>query len=148
MKNREEPNNMSKFKHGDVIRVVQVTDIDAELTDPKHVHKDPTDEYTMDWRNPPQTLIGQVGVITQASINDYYDCYVRFPWQAENEDMAMMYNDIVLHPKLGDKVKVTVPYLCRFEGAVVFADVNGVVVRRLDDGAERYWPFSQVEVMR
>jgi hypothetical protein len=140
---------MSKFKHGDVVRVVQVTDIDAELTNPNRVHTDPTDEITMDWQDPPQTLIGQTGIIIEAFMNDYYDCTVLFSWQDEDDTpMAMKNHDLVLHPQVGDKVKVTVPHLCRFDGKVVFADVNGVVVMRLDDGAERAWSFDQVEVIR
>jgi hypothetical protein len=140
---------MSKFRKGDVIRVVQITDIDAELTDPKRVLTDPTDPLTFDWQDPPQTLIGQVGRVVEPFLNDYYDCIVDFPWCRGYDYAAMAFKeaDLVLHPRVGDKVKVTVPHLCRFGGIVTSLDEHDVVVTRIDDGSQTSWPLGQVEVV-
>lgn len=87
---------MTKFKSDDVVIVVGVTDLDGDYGDAGSMIVDPKHEATMDWQNPAQTLIGQVGKIVEASMNDYYDVTIRFPWNAENEDCAMKEQDLAL----------------------------------------------------
>jgi hypothetical protein len=74
---------MSKFQEGDMVIVVGVSDLDGEFGPAGAMITDPEHEITMDWQNPPQTLIGQIGVIVEAAMNDYYDVGVQFDWNAK-----------------------------------------------------------------
>lgn len=86
----------TEFKAGDKVRVIGVTDLDGDYVEAGTMITDPTHEATMDWQNPPQTLIGQVGEVVIPSMCDYYDLTVRFSWNAENEDCAMKEQDLEL----------------------------------------------------
>jgi hypothetical protein len=74
---------MSKFNVGDTVVIVGVTDLDGDFVEAGTQITDPKHEATMDWRNPPQTLIGQIGVVMEAAMNDYYDITVQFDWNAK-----------------------------------------------------------------
>ena len=77
---------------GRKVKIIQITDVDEE-GDRRYV-TDPTDERTMDWQTPPQTLIGQVGIVHENWTNDYYDVSLRLPWNADNEYISMKWCDI------------------------------------------------------
>lgn len=75
---------MAKFKVGDKVRVVAVSDLDHEYVDefPNHIITDPNHEAAQDWQNPAQSFIGQIGEVYEATMNDYYDVSVHFSWMA------------------------------------------------------------------
>lgn len=73
---------MSKFSVGDRVRVVSVTDVDAERDDPNRVITDPNHPDALDWYGKP--LIGLVGVVTDV-FNDYLDAAVRFDHMAPSD---------------------------------------------------------------
>ena len=77
---------MSKFKVGDKVRVVSITDLDHEFDLPDHRTTDPNHELARDWQNPEQSWIGQVGEVYEAAMNDYYDVSVHFSWMDEGTD--------------------------------------------------------------
>lgn len=79
---------MSKFEVGDTVVIVGVTDLDGEFVEAGTQIIDPKHEMTMDWRDPARTLIGTVGIVTEATMNDYYDITVQFDWNAENEGLC------------------------------------------------------------
>ncbi|EHB55709.1 hypothetical protein MycrhDRAFT_2903 [Mycolicibacterium rhodesiae JS60] len=74
---------MSKLKVGDRVRVVSVTDVDAERNDPNRVITDPNHPDALDWDGNP--LIGRVGVVTDVFGNDYLDAAVRFDHMAPSD---------------------------------------------------------------
>jgi hypothetical protein len=78
---------MSKFNVGDKVRVVSITDIDCESSDPERVLTDPTNPLTHDWQNPAVSFIGQVGEVVDATMCDYYDISVHFEWMAGEHDV-------------------------------------------------------------
>ena len=73
---------MSKLKVGDRVRVVSVTDVDAEHDDPNRVITDPNHPDAIDWTG--KSLIGLVGVVTDV-FNDYLDAAVRFDHMAASD---------------------------------------------------------------
>ena len=78
---------MSRFKPGDRVRVVSVTDVDRDHDDPRRVTTDPSDPDTHDWNG--TTLIGKTGTITEVFGNDYLDAEVRFDhlWTDPHTDL-------------------------------------------------------------
>lgn len=84
---------MSKFKIGDRVRVVQITDLDRELGDPNRVITNPAHPDALDWYGVP--LIGLVGVVTDV-FNDYLDAAVHFDHMGEGDpDPAFVDDDLV-----------------------------------------------------
>jgi hypothetical protein len=81
---------MSNFKKGDIVRLVQITDIDAELDDPKRVIKNDADIAEAGFGD--SVHIGMVGIVTDPAINDYYDLIV----EMDGETYAMMNADLEL----------------------------------------------------
>lgn len=80
---------MSKFSVGDRVRVVSVTDVDAERDDPNRVITDPNHPDALDWYGKP--LIGLVGVVTDV-FNDYLDAAVRFDHMAPSDPAPAFVN--------------------------------------------------------
>lgn len=86
---------MSKFSVGDRVRVVSVTDVDAEFDDPNRVITDPNHPDALDSYGKP--LIGLVGVVTDVFGNDYLDAAVRFDHMAPSDPPpAFVDADLVL----------------------------------------------------
>lgn len=86
---------MSKLKVGDRVRVVSVTDVDAEHDDPNRVITDPNHPDALDWTG--TSLIGLVGVVTDVFPNDYVDAAVRFDHIAPSDpDPAFVDADLEL----------------------------------------------------
>lgn len=90
---------MSKFSVGDRVRVVSVTDVDAEHDDPNRVITHPNHPDALDWDGDP--LIGRVGVVIDVFSNDYLDAAVRFDHMAPS-DPAPAFVDADLEPEDGD----------------------------------------------
>jgi len=80
---------VSKFSVGDRVRVVSVTDVDAERDDPNRVITDPNHPDALDWYGKP--LIGLVGVVTDV-FNDYLDAAVRFDHMAPSDPAPAFVN--------------------------------------------------------
>ena len=82
---------MSKFTAGQAVRIVQITDIDAEHDDPNRVTVVTADtdlsEFGMIAGVTPET----VGRIIEPAINDYYDLTVEF----NGETFAFVEADLV-----------------------------------------------------
>jgi hypothetical protein len=94
---------MSKFNVGDAVRLVQVTDIDAELDDPNRILKTNEDLATFGFIEGVQ--IGSTGVVVDAALNDYYDMTVEF----DGENYAMVEADMELVEGATYTVTGTVP---------------------------------------
>lgn len=82
---------MSKFNIGDKVRVVSITDIDADYDDPKRVMR--TTEAVAEWLGwPLETVapaISDTGVVTEI-YNDYYDVSIKLDRDNGNNDEYSM----------------------------------------------------------
>jgi cytochrome oxidase Cu insertion factor (SCO1/SenC/PrrC family) len=89
-------NEMSQFKVGDKVRVVSITDIDAELDDPKRVMRTNEELSENGFDNVPGPAIGDIGVVTELYF-DYYDLSIKLDHDADNNDeYAMVDADLEL----------------------------------------------------
>jgi hypothetical protein len=99
---------MNKFKAGDQVVIVSLTDIDLPHDDPNRVITDPTlkNDLTLDWQGPEKELswIGQIGEVMVPALNDYYDLTVHFPWMDNNEGASFKYENV---EKIGMSVFAT-----------------------------------------
>lgn len=87
---------MSKFKVGDVVKIVSLTDVDAEYDDPNRVVTDNETATRLFGAGFP--LIGDVGVIKDI-LCDYYDVTVRFnkdDWAETNDFYSFVEADLEL----------------------------------------------------
>jgi hypothetical protein len=73
------------IKVGDKVKIVSVSDLDGDYPEdfPDGICRDPEHEIAEDWQEPSQSWIGQVGVVYEDAMNDYYDVGVHFEWMDE-----------------------------------------------------------------
>lgn len=84
---------MSKFSVGDRVRVVSVTDVDAERNDPSRVITDPNHPDALDWNGTP--LIGAVGVV----VDVFSDRHARNNIRLDHLAQAVAFPDADLAPQ-------------------------------------------------
>lgn len=70
---------MSKFKVGDRVKVVQMTDLDADFDDPYRVIKDNETYLAKFGRDAWGPQIGDTGTVAEIWASDYYTVSVEFP---------------------------------------------------------------------
>jgi hypothetical protein len=80
---------MSKFKVGDKVRVISITDIDAVMDDPKRVLRTNEELSEAGWDNVPGPAIGDTAVVTETYF-DYYDVSIKLDRDVENNDEYSM----------------------------------------------------------
>lgn len=84
---------MSKFKIGDRIKVVQMTDLDADLDDPNRVIKD--QEANLKLYGGVGPAIGEIGTVTEVWCCDYYTVSAAFP-SSPLEEFSFIDDDLEL----------------------------------------------------
>ena len=87
---------MSKFKKGDRVRVISITDIDADLNDPDRVITDNDRLAEVFGTMPDGLVVGATGTIVDF-YNDYYDVSIKLDGQeGTNEYWSMIDADLEL----------------------------------------------------
>lgn len=87
---------MSKFKKGDRVRVISITDIDADYDDPKRVMTTNEQLVEAGFIVEMGPVIGATGVVVDF-YNDYYDLSIKLDRDgADNEYWSMVEADLEL----------------------------------------------------
>ena len=89
---------MHKFKKGDRVRVISITDIDADLDDPKRVMTTNEQLVEAGFIQEIGPVIGATGVIADTYGNDYYDVSLKLDdapkgdeyWSMIDADLEMI----------------------------------------------------------
>jgi hypothetical protein len=117
---------VAKFKAGDRVRVVSVTDIDAELDSPERVITDP--DRVFEFTGCVGPTIGSIGFVVNPATCDYYDLTVQF--DDVDDITSWMEADLVLEPmpELGGAVRITTGTYRGSRGALKALDSMCAVV--------------------
>ena len=81
---------MHKFKKGDRVRVISITDIDADLDDPKRVMTTNDQLVEAGFIQEIGPVIGATGVIADTYNDDYYDVSLKLDDAAKGDEYWSM----------------------------------------------------------